>query len=223
MSAVASHDHAVHDDHGHDHDHSHVLSPALQLRANRLGLWMFCLSEVFLFVGLFAARFYLWRDPVAGSVRPDLEQTPALITTVILLISSYFMVRAETAIAHNDRQKMLNSLVVTFVLGLGFLLGVVFVEWGLLGYIGIGEVHIKPSDGAFGAMFFAMTGMHAIHVITGLMFIFIVWNLGRKGHYDGERHWAVEACAIYWHYVDVVWVFFYPALYLIGTAVELHH
>ena len=68
-----------------------------------------------------------------------------------------------------------------------------------------------------------MTGMHAFHVLTGLAFIFIAWNLGRKGHFSAERHWGVEACAIYWHFVDLVWIFFYPALYLIGKAAELHH
>jgi cytochrome c oxidase subunit III len=67
------------------------------------------------------------------------------------------------------------------------------------------------------AIFFAMTGMHALHVLSGLVLILIVWNNGRKGLYTPERHWAVEATAIYWHYVDLVWVFFYPALYLIGA------
>jgi cytochrome c oxidase subunit 3 len=66
-----------------------------------------------------------------------------------------------------------------------------------------------------------MTGIHALHVLTGLIFIAIVWNNGRRGHYTVERHWGVEACAIYWHYVDVVWVFFYPALYLIGSPIHL--
>jgi cytochrome c oxidase subunit 3 len=63
-----------------------------------------------------------------------------------------------------------------------------------------------------------MTGIHAIHVLSGVIFILIVWNNGRRGHYSAEEHWGVEACAIYWHYVDVAWVFFYPALYLIGSV-----
>jgi len=61
--------------------------------------------------------------------------------------------------------------------------------------------------------------VHALHGLSGVILILIVWNLGRKGHYTSERHWAVEATASYWHYVDLVWVFFYPALYLMGTAV----
>ena len=55
-------------------------------------------------------------------------------------------------------------------------------------------------------------------VVTGVILLLIVWNNGRKGHFDQEKHWGVEAAAIYWHFVDVVWVFYYPALYLMGQA-----
>jgi cytochrome c oxidase subunit 3 len=175
-----------------------------QLRNNRLGLWLFFISEVFLFGRLLVARFYLW-----GNTRPNLDQTLGLVITSILLLSSFFMNRAETAIAHDDRRTFLESLIITALLGVIFLIGVVGFEWG---------GHIKPSDGAFGAVLYGMTGMHALHVLSGIVFILIVWNLGRKGNYSAERHWGVEACAMYWHFVDLVWVFFYPALYLIGTA-----
>jgi cytochrome c oxidase subunit 3 len=207
--------------HEHHDAHSHELSPAAQLRANRLGLWLFFVSELFLFIALLAARFYLWRDE-GGLIRPELNQLLALGVTSVLLVSSYFMVRAETAIANDDRPTFLNSLVWTFVLGLLFLLGVIFFEWGVLELLTGHRPHILPGDGAFGAIFFAMTGMHALHVITGLVFIGIVWNNGRKGHYDSGAHWGVEACAVYWHYIDLVWVFFYPAIYLIGRAVAVH-
>ena len=208
MSAVAAHD--------HDHDH-HELPYETILRADRLGLWLFCFSELFLFVGFLAVRFVLWQDCSSGVcqiVRPELNQTLGLITTCVLLVSSYFMARAETAIAHGDRKTFLSGLQWTFILGLTFLLGVVVLEWN-------GEVH--PGDGAFGAVFFGMTGIHAIHVFSGLVLIAILWVRGRRGEFDAEKHWAVEACAIYWHFIDVVWVFFYPAIYLIGEAVHIVH
>jgi cytochrome c oxidase subunit 3 len=218
MSAVAStHEH----DAAHDH---HEVPYAVALRSNRLGLWLFCFSEIFLFGGLLAARFALWTEPGVGIVRPELSQVLGLITTVVLLVSSYFMVRAETAIEHGDRKTFMNSLVWTGALGTLFLFGVVFMEWNIFGLelelFGIEWFgHVKPTDGAFGAVFFGMTGIHAIHVLSGLILIFVVWNNGRKGHYSPEQHWGVEGTAVYWHYVDVVWVFFYPALYLIGHAV----
>lgn len=225
MSAVTTH----HDDHAHDDTHAHELPYGQQLRANRLGLWLFLFSEVFLFVGLFAARFYLWRD-ASGVVRPELDQVAGLIATSVLLISSYFMVRAEVAVQYGEQKKMRNSLIMTFVMGSLFLLSVIFIEWGVLDLIldnmfGVtlfAHEAIKPGDGAFGAVFYGMTGMHALHVISGLVLILIILANGRKGAFTEERHWGVEACAVYWHYVDVVWIFFYPALYLIGTAVTYH-
>ena len=189
-----------------------------QIRMNRLGIWLFCLSESFLFLALLATRFYLWRDLDHGLIRPDLAQGPALIFTVVLLISSFFMNRAEVAISNGNKRQFSFGMLMTALFGLIFLLGVVFVEWGLAG-----ETHILPGDGAFGAVFFAMTGMHALHVIIGIILVLIVWFNGRRDFYTPEDHWGVEAVAIFWHYVDLVWVFFYPAIYLIGTAIHLTH
>lgn len=193
--------------------HDTELTFAERLRNNRLGLWMFCFSELFLFGGLLMARFYLWRDPATGAiVRPDLNQELGLLTTSILLVSSLFMALSETAISHGDRKGFLRNLFITGVLGILFLIGVVGLEWG---------GHIRPTDGAFGAIFYGMTGLHAFHIVTGVFLIFVVWWNGRKGKYTADDHWGVEATAIYWHYIDVVWVVFYPALYLIGQAVHI--
>lgn len=205
MAAVTQDVHVEHAPHGHE------VTPAQAVRNNRLGLWLFCFSEVFLFVGLLASRFYLWRDPVTGAaIRPELDQTLGLITTCVLLVSSGFMAWAESAISVGDRRSFSLGMLGTFVLGAAFLAGVVGLEWG---------GHLRPTDGAFGAIFYGMTGIHAIHVLSGLVIIAIVWINGLRGAYTAEHHWGVEACAIYWHFVDVVWVFFYPAIYLIGTAV----
>jgi cytochrome c oxidase subunit 3 len=218
-SAVAHHDA---DSHAADHAHGPEIPYAQQLRSNRLGLWLFCVSEIFLFAALLVARFSLW-----GGERPELSQVVGLIATSVLLLSSYFVARAETAIAHDDRPAFLRGMLIAAFLGTLFFVGVVFLEWNVFGLegelFGI-EIfgHLKPTDGVFGAVFYAMTGMHALHVASGIILILIVWNNGRKGHFSTEQHWGVEACAIYWHYVDVVWVFFYPALYLIGTAVATH-
>jgi cytochrome c oxidase subunit 3 len=174
-----------------------------RLDNNRSGLWLFLISEAFLFGGLLVARFYLWRG-----ARPDLDQTLGLIVTSILLVSSFFMNRAEMMIKHGDRRAFLTSLLITAGLGVVFLIGVIGFEW---------QGEIRPTDGAFGAILYGMTGMHALHVLSGIAFILLVWNRGRQGGYSSERYWGVQACAIYWHYVDLVWVFFYPALYLIGS------
>jgi len=187
---------------------------AVALRNNRMGLWLFFLSEAFLFGGLLATRFYLW-----GGTRPEANQLIGLIITVVLLVSSVSMNLAETAMEHGDRRTFLNGLVVTAVLGLLFFFGVLVFEWGL--FPSIYEGHLTPWGDVYGAVVFGMTGMHALHVLSGVAFIAIVWNLGRKGHFSAQEHWGVEACAIYWHFVDLVWIFFYPAIYLIGEVA--HH
>jgi cytochrome c oxidase subunit 3 len=187
-------------------DGSDQHSLAYKTGTNRLGLWLFLLSDAFVFGGLMVARINL-----LGMTRPHLNQTLGLGVTAILLISSFVMNRAETAIAHGDRKGFMNGTFITMMLGLLFLVGVVGLEWRLAG---IEEV-IASKD-VVGAIFYMMTGMHAFHVLTGVLLLFLVWNKGRKGLYSEENHWGVEAATIYWHFVDVVWIFFYPALYLIG-------
>jgi cytochrome c oxidase subunit III len=173
---------------------------------NRFGLWLFLLSDSFVFGGLMVARINL-----LGLNRPHLNQLLGLFVTSILLISSFFMNRGETAMAHGDRRGFLLNTGITLLMGLGFLLGVVGVEWPLAAREGL-----TPASNAAGAVFYMMTGMHAFHVLTGLILLTVILNKGRKNYYSAEKHWAVEAGAVYWHFVDVVWIFFYPALYLIG-------
>lgn len=212
MSAVTTHDvaHAEHD---------HAIPYAQQLRANRLGLWLFCFSELFLFGALLASRFVLW-----GNTRPELSQVMGLIATSVLLLSSFFMYRAEMGATYGDRSKFLNGALLAAALGTLFFIMVVVLEWNVFGLEGnlFGVElfgHLSTADGVYGGVFYAMTGMHAIHVLTGVALIVIIWWNGRKGRYTPEDHWGVEATAIYWHFVDVVWVFFYPALYLMGQVV----
>ena len=171
----------------------------------RLGIWVFFVSEVFLFGSLLSMRFGLW-----GNTRPDLDQQLGLLVTSILLASSFFMYLAETAIDHDRRIIFLASMLLTAILGIAFLIGVIGFEWG---------GHLQPTDGVFGSVFYAMTGLHALHVASGVLFIATIGLKGLRGNYSANDHFGVEACAIYWHFIDVVWVFFYPALYLMGSAV----
>ena len=181
-------------------------SYAYKTGTNRLGLWLFLLSDAFVFAGLMAARINL-----LGLTRPHLNQLLGVAVTIVLLISSFFMNRGETAMSHGDKKGFITNTLITFVLGLGFLFGVVFVEWPSAAAEGL-----TPSSGVAGAVFYMMTGMHAFHVFTGLIFLLVVMNNARKNIYSAEKHWGVEAATVYWHFIDLVWIFFYPALYLIG-------
>ena len=179
-------------------------SAAYKLKTARIGLWLFIVSDAFVFSGLLVSRFYL-----LGGTRPDLNQFVGLIVTSVLLVSSFFMNRAEVEISQGNRRGMIINTILTMVLGIGFLAGVIGVEWA--------QAPFTPATNAASAIFFMMTGMHAFHVLTGVIFLALVLRNGIRGKYSAEKHWAVEAAANYWHFVDLVWIFFYPALYLIGT------
>lgn len=205
-------------------------SYAFKTITNRFGLWLFLLSDAFVFAGLLVMRANL-----LGLSRPHLNQNLGLFVTVVLLVSSFFMNRGEMQMAQGDVKGFMRNTLITFVLGLGFFLGVVAIEWRGVPAIAEPVLHFfgeaegapiltastgNPLTGPVGGVFYMMTGMHAFHVLTGLIFLFVVWNNARKGVYTAEKHWGVEAAAVYWHFVDLVWIFFYPALYLIGKVIE---
>ena len=114
---------------------------------NRLGLWLFLISDTFVFAGLMVMRVNL-----LGLTRPALNQMLGLAVTAVLLISSFFINRGETLIHNGDRKGCLNNTAITFILGLGFLLGVVLVEWRLAI-----EEGLTASSGPAGAAFFMMS------------------------------------------------------------------
>lgn len=178
-------------------------SLAWKTTTNRLGFWLFILSDAFLFAGLLVTRFNL-----LGLTRPNLNQLLGLTVTGVLLVSSFFMNRAETYMKNGNIKGFVWSTVITLILGIGFLLGVVGVEWR--------DAPFAVGDSAASGVFFMLTGMHAFHVLTGVIFLLIVLKNGKKGVYSADNCWPVEAATVYWHFIDVVWIFFYPALYLIG-------
>lgn len=172
-----------------------------RVRINRLGLWLFFFSDGLLFALFAAARFY-----IAGTSRGHVDQALGLAITSLLLLSSLSAYRAETAFEHGNLARGRTMLLATIVMGLLFLSGVGF-EWS------VAEFSRKE---AYGTAFFSMTGMHAFHVATGILFLAIVWVRSRGGRFlGGAAAWPVSAVVMYWHFVDVVWVFFYPALYLV--------
>lgn len=175
-----------------------------KIATNRLGLWLFFLSDSFMFGGLIISRFYL-----LGNEKLELNQFLGLIVTSVLLVSSFFMNRAEVMISKGNQKGFLRSLILTIGLGTIFLVGVIGFEWA--------EASFGPADGAQGAVFYMLTGMHAFHVFTGIVFLLIVLRNGLRKRFSPEKHYMVEAAANYWHFVDVVWIIVYPVLYLMGT------
>ena len=172
-------------------------------RANRLGLWLFFASETFLFAALISARY-----TTSGTQVPEhANQALALGITIILLLSSVSAYLAESAIACDQRQKFMRWTGVTILLGLVFMVGVYF-EF-------LEAAEFFPINTIYGSSFYTLIGAHAIHVLSGVVMLAFVWNLGRKGHFNADSYWGVEGVVKYWHYVNLVWVVIYPTLYLV--------
>jgi cytochrome c oxidase subunit 3 len=169
---------------------------------NRVGLWLFFFSESVVFALLAMTRFYL-----KGIEIDKVDQALGLGITIILLASSVSAFTAETAIEHDRRTLASWGLFVTIALGVLFAFGVAF-EWYTAEF---------TKDSAFGTVFFTMTGMHAFHVISGVFMLGLVWAQLLRGRYSSKDHWPFSGIVMYWHFVDIVWVFFYPALYLVST------
>lgn len=175
-----------------------------QIVNRRLGLWLFIFSDSIMFLAFLAARYY-----VLGTSRPEeVNQTLGLFLTVMLLASSFFANRADIQVAHGDSAGYQRNVLITFVLGLIFLVLVVAVEWPE-------AMHFAPPQTPFGTALFSLTGLHATHILSGLIILAVAFFKARRGGYSRDDHWGAEAAVIYWHFVDVVWVFVYTTLYLV--------
>ncbi len=173
-----------------------------QPRSNKLGLWIFMASETFLFSALISARFI-----TSGVQKPDdLNQALAFGLTCVLLVSSISAYLAEAFIATGNRRAFLHATRVTIVFGLIFIGGVMF-EWRE-------ALHNFPPGTIYGTAFFSLIGLHAFHVLTGVLGLAVVLNLGALGHFGPANSWPVEGTVKYWHFVDLMWVVIYPTLYL---------
>ncbi len=171
---------------------------------NRLGIWLFFGSEIFLFGAIISTRYYM----LGGETPDDVNQPLGLALTAVLLISSLTAYAAEAAAAAGRRSAMRWAIVGTLVLGLAFLAGV-GLEW----YEAF--EHFPPGTD-YGTILFTTTGLHAFHLLTGLIMLGIVLNMSRNPtRFTPESHWGVEGVVKYWHFVDIAWVFIYPTLYLV--------
>ncbi len=175
-----------------------------RLAINRVGIWLFFLSESFLFSALLVTRFYL----LGVSRPPEVNQPLGFAISIILLLSSLAAYRAETFIASGDEKPFRRHIIFTLCLGSLFLVGV-GVEW-------FEAFHIFPPDTLFGSIFFSLTGFHAFHVLLGLLALVTLVFPGQRGRFGPAGYWGAEGIIKFWHFVDVVWMFIFPTLYLVN-------
>lgn len=192
-----------------------------QYEAARLGLWLFLATEVLFFGGLFMAyTVYHLLYPVAfAAAMKETNLACGTVNTGILLTSGLSMSLGVHAIQRGRHQPCVLYLILTFLLGLGFL-AIKGLEYaGDLREHLVPGIHFKPgaapSEQIFFWLYWAMTGLHAVHLIVGLGLIAAVAFLVSRRRFSAEYFTPVELTAIYWGFVDLMWIFLYPLLYLI--------
>lgn len=216
--------------HGHHHAH-HFESAEAEYNASKLGTWTFLATEILMFGGLFVGYIiFHGKYPEmfhAGSTFLDWKL--GALNTIVLLLSSLTMALSIYYAQHNDKAKTLLNLYVTLACGFIFMC-VKYIEYthkihmGLLpgelfhphGH-GVEEVASQFSNlGMYFSFYFCMTGLHGSHVLAGM--VLITWLIIRthRGEFSSEYWTPLECVGLFWHLVDLIWIYLFPLLYLIG-------
>ena len=223
MSASArhagSHEARAHDGPAHQFD-----SYEQQEEAASLGMWVFLVTEIMFFGGLFGA-YTIYRASFPGAFAAASRRLNVVLGTTntgVLIFSSFTMALAVRGAQLGRRRTVALFLALTMLLGSVFL-GIKFYE-----YYQKVEEHLVPGPSfqfpidrpghaeIFYCLYFAMTGLHATHMIVGLGLLTVMMVMGARGRFTPEYHNPIECTGLYWHFVDIIWIFLFPLLYLVG-------
>jgi len=217
-------------------DHGHTESLALRVQfdsaeqqkdASQLGMWIFLITEIMFFGGMFACYtvYRNWYPEVFAIASSSLNEVLGAANTGVLLLSSFTMVMAVRAGQLGQQKMIIIFLILTLLFG-GVFLGVKAIEWKekfdehhIPGQAAFHVEGIKPADQGhaqlFFSLYFAMTGLHALHMVIGVGILLTLIMQARKGVYSADYYTPVDVAGLYWHFVDVIWIFLFPLLYLI--------
>ncbi len=217
-----------------------------QREAGALGMWVFLATEIMFFGGMFLAyTLYRYKYPVAFAAASNhLDIRLGAINTAVLIFSSFTMAMAVFSTQVGKRRESIIYLLATIALGLTFLVIKAFeykskyVDKLIPGTLipghsfnpdttSPGGLHLPPGVSLrnielFYWIYFAMTGMHALHMVIGVGLLTVIMILAARRRFSPEYHAPVEVSGLYWHFVDIVWIFLFPLLYLLGRHLEQH-
>lgn len=203
----------------------HFASPEQQVESGKLGMWLFLATEILLFGGLFVAyTIYHYLHPeLFKEAHKFLDVPLGALNTIVLLFSSLTVVLAIHAAQQNKKTYVVINLSLTIACAVAFLV-VKYFEYshkfhaGLLpgAYFSNGVLSNPDQTHIFFGIYFLMTGLHGFHVVVGIGIL--VWLLLRtiKGDFSSQYYMPLELGGLYWHLVDVIWIFLFPLLYLIA-------
>jgi cytochrome c oxidase subunit 3 len=194
-----------------------------QHEAATLGMWLFLATEVLFFGGLFAAYllYRMWYPTTFGEASRELDILLGAINTAVLIASSLTMALAVRAAGTDQRGATMIFLVLTMVLGTVFL-GIKAVE-----YAHKFTEHHVPGPGfqfhgpaperaqLFFSLYFGMTGLHALHMVIGIGIMLVMLYKTWRGEFSSRWSTPIEVSGLYWHFVDIIWIFLFPLLYLV--------
>lgn len=195
-----------------------------QAEASRFGMWVFLMSEILFFGGLFTAYItYRVEHPLAFQIGSNhLDYWLGTINTALLLASSLTMALAVHGAQEGRQRRISIFLVLTLILGLLFL-GVKFYEYAKHYSEGLFPGFHFTYTGShaagvyqFMSFYFVMTGMHAVHMTVGVFLLMVMLLMSMAGKFTRAWHTPIVITGLYWHFVDIVWIFLYPCFYLAG-------
>jgi len=202
-----------------------------QKDASTLGMWIFLITEIMFFGGMFLA-YTVYRSAyphIFAVASSSLNVYIGAANTVVLLCSSFTMVLAVRAAQLGRRNGIILFLILTLLLGLVFL-GVKAYEWNVKfeeHHVPGASFHFEelPPEAQghaqlFFSLYFAMTGLHALHMVIGAGILGTLLYFAKKGRYSAEYMTPVDVAGLYWHYVDIIWIFLFPLLYLIDRHLK---
>lgn len=207
-----------------DHAH-HFQSAAQEHDAGKHGVWVFLVTEILMFSGLFVAYaiFKSIYPQVYHEGHHFLDWRMGALNTVVLLFSSLTMALSIHYIQKNDRKKAMINLLITIGCGAIFLIVKYFeykvkFEHGTLPgfYFHLHEIPENKNLALFFGLYFLMTGLHGFHVLTGMALIFWIWLRMKRGDFGPNKYTAVEGVGLFWHLVDLIWIYLFPLLYLVS-------
>ena len=197
---------------GVEHGHVHHIDPAVGYESSKLGMWLFLATELLLFGGLFAAYtiFRAKYTVLFEEQHLELNRTLGAANTIILIFSSLTMALGVAAIQKGKQKLLTIMLIITIICGVLFGVNKYFE------YTAKFEHHIFPSTSIFFALYYMMTGLHMLHVLVGVAILAVILVLNVKGKFSATYNAPVEIGGLYWHLVDLIWIYLFPLLYLIG-------
>lgn len=209
----------------------HFDTPTQQFDAAKLGMWAFLAQELLFFSGLFVAYgvYRSWYPEMFKAAAHQLDKPMGATNTVVLLFSSLTVALAVRYAQVGNRKATGNLILITIGCALIFLVIKAFeyhhkFEAGLLpgrfyephlAHLAAGSPPLPENTGTFFSIYFMMTGVHGIHVLVGIGVLIWVWIRNNRGEFSKEFFTPVDIVALYWHLVDLVWIYLFPLLYLI--------